>query len=374
VTVRPTAVGARYLFVGATCAVLHNVIVIGFDRVGVGYAISSLVSFVVVVTVGYLMHTAITFRAPRSMSSFVRYAVALAANYPLIVALLFVMVTLRGIPVPIAAPAGTVILFVWNFIASRWAIVRHGKPAAGAATTGATDGAATTTASAGIAAAAAVSDGEPPSERVVEVLAERVALYRHRRPVYQIVLLQSLRGLWNPADQRLLDVGGGTGLIGQAIHDLFPIGRIASVDVEDRFLPDLSIETATFDGSRLPFDDAAFDCALLSNVLHHVPEAARVGLMLECSRATGGGRIYVKDHLATGRLDRIRLAVLDYIGNTPFHGMVKGTYLDAGQWAELAKAAGYRVESTVSGQYRSGPVAMVFPNRLEIVMRWVKTG
>jgi len=354
VTVSPSGLGIRYLFVGATCAVLHNAIVIGFDRIGIHYAISSLVSFVIVVAVGYLMHTAITFRAPRSFSSFARYAVAFAANYPLIVALLFLMVTVLDIPVTIAAPAGTVILFIWNFVASRWAIVRHGGHYA-----------------VGGRAPVGLAGGEPSGERVAEVLAARVALYRHRRPIYQTVLLQSLRGLWNPADQRLLDVGGGTGLIAQAIHDLFPIERIASVDVEDRFLPLLDIEIATFDGARLPFGDASFDCVLLSNVLHHVPETSRVALLLECSRV-GGGRMYIKDHLASNALDRLRLAVLDYVGNKPFHGMVKGTYLGSGQWADLARATGYEVQSTVSGAYRTGILAWLFPNRLEITMRWVK--
>jgi putative flippase GtrA len=115
----------RYLFVGGTCAALHNAIVIGFDRVAVGYVVASAVSFVVVDLVGYLMHTALTYKAPRSVATLARYTVAMAANYPLIVALLFVMVTLAGVPVFIAAPAGTVILFGWNFLASRWAIVRN---------------------------------------------------------------------------------------------------------------------------------------------------------------------------------------------------------------------------------------------------------
>lgn len=354
-TVRPPGVRTRYLFVGFTCALLHNAIVIGFDRVGVHYSVSSLVSFVVVVTVGYLMHTTITFKAPRNPSTFARYAVAMAANYPLIVALLFLMVTVGRMPVPIAAPAGTVVLFLWNFVASRWAIVRRGvQPwavdAAGPGSAG----------------------GEPSSERVAEVLGSHVALYRHRRPVYQTALLQSLHGLWDSDDQRVLDVGGGTGLIAQAIKDLFPIERIVSVDIEDRFLPALTIETATFDGTRLPFSDASFDCVVLSNVLHHVPEMSRVGLLLECSRVAGGSRLYIKDHLTTGALDRTRLAVLDYVGNTPFHGMVKATYLGWSEWAELATAAGYRVESSVSGAYRSGLLAKMFPNRLEIAMRWVK--
>jgi putative flippase GtrA len=119
---------ARYLIVGASCAVLHNLIVIGFDRVGIGYVASSAVSFVVIVLIGYSAHTGFTYRAPRSPATLARYTLAMAANYPITVALLFAMVTLAGLPIYVAAPAGTVILFGWNFLTSRWAIVRHLRP------------------------------------------------------------------------------------------------------------------------------------------------------------------------------------------------------------------------------------------------------
>ncbi len=345
----------RYSLVGLTCAAIHNAILIGLDRFAVHYAVSSVVSFVVVVVVGYLLHTKVTFRAARGFSSFVRYAVAMSANYPLIVALLFLMVTVGGLPVLIASPVGTLVVFCWNYLASRWAIVRsHAR---------------TSTAEAN---AEGVTRGDPSSAQVAEVLGRHVPLYRRRRPVYQTVLLQSLRNLWNSDDQSMLAVGGGTGVIAQAIHDLFPVQRIVSVDVEDRFLPNLAVETATYDGATLPFADASFDCVLLSNVLHHVPETSRLALLLECSRAAGRGRLYIKDHLATNALDRTRLTMLDCIGNAPFHGMVKGTYLGSTEWAQLATLAGYQVESTVSGEYRSGLLARLFPNRLEITMRWVK--
>jgi putative flippase GtrA len=126
----PFGTRTRYLFVGATCAGLHNAIVIGLDFLAIPYVASAAVSYVVVVTVGYLMHTAITFQMPRNLPTFARYAVAMSANYPLVVVLLFLMVTVAGLPVPIAAPAGTVILFAWNFLASRWAIVRGRRAAA----------------------------------------------------------------------------------------------------------------------------------------------------------------------------------------------------------------------------------------------------
>jgi putative flippase GtrA len=122
----PFGVRTRYLLVGGTCAALHNAIVIGLDRVAVHYVVASAVSFIVVVLVGYFLHTALTFRAPRSPSTLARYTVAMAANYPLTVVLLFLMVTIGGLPVLVAAPAGTLILFGWNFVWSRWAIVRQG--------------------------------------------------------------------------------------------------------------------------------------------------------------------------------------------------------------------------------------------------------
>lgn len=122
----PRGVRTRYLLVGFTCACLHNAILIGLDRLSIPYVVSSGVSYVVVVTVGYLLHTAFTFEASRYLLTFGRYAIAMAVNYPLTVALLFLMVTVGGLPVPIAAPAGTVILFGWNFLSSRWAIVRPG--------------------------------------------------------------------------------------------------------------------------------------------------------------------------------------------------------------------------------------------------------
>lgn len=117
--------GLRFLIVGATCALLHNMIMIGGDFAGLHYAASNVISYCVVVVAGYLLHRAFTFRATAHNSSFPRYAVAMMANLPLSIAVMFVLVDLLEIPVWMAAPIATVLLFVWNFTASRWAIVRN---------------------------------------------------------------------------------------------------------------------------------------------------------------------------------------------------------------------------------------------------------
>jgi len=338
------ATTGRYLAVGATCAVLNSVILIGLDRFGIHYAVSSLISFVVVVAVGYSLHSWFTFRVRRGLSTFALYALALVANYPLQVVLLYFMVDVARLPIVVASPLSTLILAAWNFFATRWALVRREGARAQAVST----------------------------DAVAAVLARHVPMYRYRKPVYQAVMLSGLREIWSPADRRVLDVGGGTGVVAQAIKELFPVEQVTSVDIVDRFLPTLDVKTATYDGVKLPFPDGSFDCVLLANVIHHVPARARASLLTECGRVAGGGHLYLKDHVAAGWLDRVRLTILDALGNTPFGGQVRATYPVASEWDELATAAGYRIERRISGEYRNGIVGALFPNRLEASMRWAR--
>jgi SAM-dependent methyltransferase len=209
---------------------------------------------------------------------------------------------------------------------------------------------------------------------VQTLFGRHIPLYRRHLPTYQLALLQSMRQLWNPAHKRLLDVGGGTGIIAQAMKELFAIPHVTSVDVHDRYLETLDIETRVYGGDKLPFPDVSFDSITFSNVMHHVPIPVRAGLMRECARVVGGGPIYIKDHVAASRLDHARLFALDAMGNIPFGGMVKADYLTQPEWEKLAADCGYRIETQVSGQYRDGPFALAFPNRLETTMRLVRVG
>jgi SAM-dependent methyltransferase len=209
---------------------------------------------------------------------------------------------------------------------------------------------------------------------VTASIAPHMPLYKNYKPTYQATLLRAFQSLWNPTHQRVLDVGGGTGIIAQAMKDLFHIPHMVSVDVHDRFLKTLNIEVQTYDGVRLPFADGSFDAAVFSNVLHHVPLTVRPALMAECARVIGGGPIYIKDHLAQSRLDHWRLTALDAVGNIPFGGMVQASYLAAADWAALATHAGYRIDQQISGDYRQGAFERVFPNRLEVTLRLRRAG
>ena len=116
-------VAARFLTVGLTCAVLHNVILIVGHALSLHYIVASIVSFAIVVVVGYALHSAWTFPgAERGRRSFGRYALSMSANFPLFVAGMFVLVDLGGLAVPMAAPAMTIAMFALNFFATRLAL------------------------------------------------------------------------------------------------------------------------------------------------------------------------------------------------------------------------------------------------------------
>ena len=113
----------RALVVGLICAIAHNVIMIVGDWFGLHYAVSLVFSFLIVVVLGYRLHSGWTFRgAARTRESFGRYALIASANYPTSLAGMFVFVDLLHFSVPVASPIVTVLLFALNFAGNRWAL------------------------------------------------------------------------------------------------------------------------------------------------------------------------------------------------------------------------------------------------------------
>lgn len=206
----------------------------------------------------------------------------------------------------------------------------------------------------------------PTQGELTAFLAKRQALYRYRTPRYLVRVLGDLARLMPAGASRLLDIGAGSGLLGEAIQALFPGTQVTAVDTQQRALPRLRIAFAAFDGRRLPFADAAFDAALLCNVVHHVRPRERLALLREALRVTGGGPLLIKDHLARGALDRVRLGCLDVVGNLPFGGMLSAHYLGPADWAALLAQLRCSGLLLPAAAYRSGLPALCFPNRLEV--------
>jgi putative flippase GtrA len=116
-------IAGRALVVGFVCALAHNAIMIVGDWMGLHYALSLVFSFLIVVVLGYRLHSGWTFReAVRTRASFGRYALVASANYPASLAGRFVFVDLLNFSVPVASPVVTVMLFALNFAGNRWAL------------------------------------------------------------------------------------------------------------------------------------------------------------------------------------------------------------------------------------------------------------
>ena len=118
-----TGMKLRYVLVGGGCALLHNAVMIGADHAGLHYAVSLVISYLLVVVVGYLLHVRFTFKGTRSAAGLVRYAIPMAANFPLTLAGMFLLCDLARVPVAVAAPVLTVLMFALNYVFSRWAIL-----------------------------------------------------------------------------------------------------------------------------------------------------------------------------------------------------------------------------------------------------------
>ncbi len=113
---------ARYTLVGATCAVAGNAVMILGDLAGAHYVATTVLSFVLVTPMGYVLHCRFTFREALSWRGFLRFTSGVATGFPLSLLSMAILCTGLGQPVLLAAPATTVLLYVWNYTSAHWAI------------------------------------------------------------------------------------------------------------------------------------------------------------------------------------------------------------------------------------------------------------
>ena len=111
-----------YGAVSAICLTLHNGVMIGGDKLGWPYLVSILVSFGLSAATGYVLHSFATFGEPVSMQRFLRYALAMTANIPLVFIAIWIWHDLVGLAMFWASPIATICMIAVNFFLSRWAI------------------------------------------------------------------------------------------------------------------------------------------------------------------------------------------------------------------------------------------------------------
>lgn len=115
----------RYVGVAIACALLHNAIMIGLDRLGAHYVLCQTASAAVLLPVGYLLQGHLTFEARRSWRGFIRYSAALLTNYPVAIIILWLLCDVLALDMVWASPISMVLLFLWNYMTSGWAFSRH---------------------------------------------------------------------------------------------------------------------------------------------------------------------------------------------------------------------------------------------------------
>jgi putative flippase GtrA len=117
----------RYGLVAGTCLVIHNTVVIAGDAAGLPLLLSVMLSFTVVVTVGYVLHSRVTFERSLTWGRFERYVVVAAMSIPAsFVTLWFWSVALR-LAMIWAAPIASLCTTLFNYLIYRWAITAPAK-------------------------------------------------------------------------------------------------------------------------------------------------------------------------------------------------------------------------------------------------------
>jgi SAM-dependent methyltransferase len=112
---------------------------------------------------------------------------------------------------------------------------------------------------------------------------------------------------------RVLDLGAGEGWVGAALTR----HRFAVCGADVGSFARAAIPYVVYDGTRLPFGDAAFDTTLLLLTLHHCDKPETV--LDEAIRVTRA-RLIVTESVVRKRLDRFWLDCLDGRFNRLRHG------------------------------------------------------
>jgi putative flippase GtrA len=115
----------RYSLIGVVCATMQSAIMILGDVVGYSYVVLTIAAFAVVTPIGYLLHASFTFRERLSMKAFLRFSSGAATGFPVALMTMAALCSGAHVPVILASPLTTVILFMWNFAAAHWAIRRR---------------------------------------------------------------------------------------------------------------------------------------------------------------------------------------------------------------------------------------------------------
>lgn len=111
-----------YGIIAGLCVLAHLGILVGGEELGLHFVVSTTISFIVCVIIGYCLHSQFTFKQAKSFRSFLFYTMAMSLNYPLSILAVWFFNQFLQQQMIIAAPASTLALTLYNFFSSKWAI------------------------------------------------------------------------------------------------------------------------------------------------------------------------------------------------------------------------------------------------------------
>lgn len=114
----------RYVAVALLSALVGNAILIGGDAAGIAYPVLVLVSWFVTGTLAYALHAGITFQAGLAAGSWLRFMAGNALSVPAWI-LVVGFGKMMGWPMAVSAPVATVVMFAYNYLNARLAILRR---------------------------------------------------------------------------------------------------------------------------------------------------------------------------------------------------------------------------------------------------------
>lgn len=138
-----------------------------------------------------------------------------------------------------------------------------------------------------------------------------------------------------PETGRALDLGCGDGRIAAAVQAARPGLAVRGADVLIR--PKTHVAVDRFDGNTLPYEDRRFDAVMIVDVLHHADDPIRV--LREAARVCRGVLV-LKDHLSDPWLGRLRLTVMDVVGNARHGVCLANAYWDRARWRAAFRDVG----------------------------------
>ena len=244
----------RYLAIATICAVVNNVLLIGLVKAGIGYFAGIWIAYIPMVLFGYALHSVITFQQNPSVRALLRYALVMLANYPLWILSLFVLRGELELPIEAAAPIGTVIAFIGNYLGTHWAILRSVRSAF----------------------EGAWGRGRHPLDKKLLVRFLTEYAFQPATAFWRAIELPPLIALGIPMG-RGLDLGCGDGKLTGVLLSRIGYRDLIGVDPDPRETDEAKrrcIYSAvhTCGASQIPEPDASFDFAMSNSVLEHIPD------------------------------------------------------------------------------------------------------